>query len=57
MLVGVVELSGREVDELDVVVIDVVAVSPRLVKVAPGGGPLFPNICDELAMVSSVCWK
>jgi hypothetical protein len=57
VLVGVGELSEREVDELDVVVIDVVAGSPELIKVTPGGDPLFSNVCDILAVVSRVCWK
>ncbi len=57
MLVGVGELSEREIDELDGVVIDVVAVSPVLVKESPVGDPLFPNVCDILAVVSRVCWK
>jgi hypothetical protein len=57
VLVGVGELSEREVDELDVVVIDVVAGSPELVKVTPGGVPLFSNAGETLAMVSRVCWK
>jgi hypothetical protein len=50
VLLGITEVSGRDVDELDVVIIDVVAVSP-------GGGPLFSNVCDAAAMVARVCWK
>lgn len=57
VLLGITEVSERDVDELDAMIIDVVAGSPRLVKVSPGGDPLFANVCDAAAMVARVCWK
>jgi hypothetical protein len=55
-LLDIVEVSERDVDGVDVTIIDV-AESPRLVKVLLGGDPLFSNVCAALVMVARLCWN